>query len=101
MSTEDIQLRPEEKRLVGNWIVTPSGTSGDATCARIQALTRSQLRRIAADSTGWDALYQDPTDGRLWELTYPQSESHGGGPPALLQISRDDARQKYGYNVDI
>ena len=41
------------------------------------------------------ALYRDPNDNRLWELIYPQSEMHGGGPPELRNLTFNEARQKY------
>ena len=60
---------------------------------RIQQLIRDELVKIARDLTGWRVLYRDPKDGRLWQLSYPQSEMHGGGPgQAHLDIlsSRQD-----------
>jgi hypothetical protein len=41
-------------------------------------------------------LYRDPQDGRLWELTYPHSDWHGGEPPDLRHISSGEAASKYG-----
>jgi immunity protein 27 of polymorphic toxin system len=46
----------------------------------------------------WSKLYLDPVDGGYWELTYPQSEMHGGGPPQLVHISADAAKIKYGVD---
>ena len=51
----------------------------------------------ACVSAGWETLYRDPRDGRLWELTYPQSEMHGGGPRRLHVLSRDEAAAKYEH----
>lgn len=42
-----------------------------------------KLDRVAVDRSGWLALYKDRETGQHWELTYPQSEMHGGGPPFL------------------
>ena len=55
--------------------------------------------KLGGDASGWDVLFRDPTDGRLWELIYPQSEPHGGGPPQLRCLTADEARQKYGVHV--
>jgi hypothetical protein len=69
----------------------------DATEQGIEWLTRQKLERIANDWSGWNTLYRDPRDGRLWELTYPQGEMHGGGPRRLHVLSRDEAAAKYSH----
>jgi hypothetical protein len=69
----------------------------DATCRRIEQLIKDQLQKIGTDISGWEPLYRDPTDDRFWELTFPQGEMHGGGPPRLAWISHENARQKYGH----
>lgn len=43
-------------------------------------------------------LYKDPTDGRYWELTYPNSEGHEGGPLKLTVMSPEEAEFKYHIN---
>ena len=63
---------------------------------RIHELTGGELTRIASAENGWSTLYRDPSDGRHWELTYPLSHMHGGGPPRLAVISLEEARAKYG-----
>jgi hypothetical protein len=68
---------------------------GDVTCQRIDQLTSSFLECHATDWTGWDSLYRDPRDGRLWERTYPESAIHGGGPPALTVVPFEYAVGKY------
>lgn len=72
----------------------------DATARRIERLIDQQLVELGKDASGWDVLYRDPGDGRLWELTRPQSEMHGGGPPRLTVLSVDAARRKYGAIAD-
>jgi hypothetical protein len=52
------------------------------------------LGRGWARHNGWNALYRDPNDCRYWELTYPEGELHGGGPPQLRCLTADEARQK-------
>ena len=96
MASPIAELAPEEVDLRGNWIVQKDrAVVGDAMEQRIEWLTTQKLERIANDSSGWDILYRDPRDGRLWELTYPRSEMHGGGPRRLCIISRDEAAVKY------
>jgi hypothetical protein len=88
---------PYEKTLIGAWLTTESGIVADSVAERIRALIGKYLRHIGVDGTGWDHLYLDPEDGRLWELTYPLSAWHGGGPPRLDVVSREVAQDKYGW----
>ena len=69
----DLALRPSETLLKGEWIASAHGVVADKTCQRIEALTASVLKRLASDASGWESLFQDPADGRLWELYYPRS----------------------------
>jgi hypothetical protein len=88
-------LLPHETRLEGQWVSRKGKTKPDAVSERIARLVRNSLVRVAPDATGWDILYRDPRDGRLWELIYPHSEMHGGGPPLLRVVSIDEAHSKY------
>lgn len=54
-----------------------------------------RLVKVANDESGWDTLYVDPTTKVYWELTYPHSEVHGGGPRSLKIVSGEQALQKY------
>ena len=72
------ELQPDETDLVGQWVNTGGRIQGDSDCLRIEWLISERLNRVVADGSGWDVLYRDPRDGRLWELTYPNSEMHGG-----------------------
>jgi hypothetical protein len=90
------ELAAEEVDLRGDWIVQGDrSVVGNSTEQRIEWLTARKLERIANDSSGWETLYRDPRDGRLWELTHPQGEMHGGGPHRLRVLSRDEATAKY------
>ena len=55
-----------------------------------------RMPRLGITDGGWSALHFDPADGRLWELTFPESRLHGGGPPLLHVVSEEEAREKYG-----
>lgn len=70
---------------------------GDNACVRIDALISSYLKKLgySPESGAWETLFLDPDDGRYWELTYPHGEWHGGGPPALFNLSETDALAKY------
>jgi hypothetical protein len=88
-------LRPDEHDLVGQSLDIGGRIEGDAVTDRIRALVHEHLVRLASSADGWDTLYRDPGDGRLWELTYPHSEWHGGGPPRLRQLEAPETRRKY------
>ncbi len=90
-------LLPEESQINGEWIFDGTRVVEDEKCRRIMYLVRNVLRRVAESprSGSWEVLYQDPADGRYWELTYPNGDMQGGGPPRLAVISPADARRKY------
>lgn len=92
------RIEPHETELTGNWIVDDGLVRGDAVCERVEWLTQNFLVRIAdgKQSGGWETLFQDPSDRRLWERTYPRGEMHGAGPPRLALLTRDEATKKYG-----
>jgi hypothetical protein len=89
-------LLPTESGLLGQWRVVNGRVDGDEVCDRINWLVSVSLKEVAHDSSGWDRLFIDPADSRLWEMTYPNSELHGGGPPQLRVLSRIEAERKYG-----
>lgn len=91
-----MKLRADEQVISGRWTVVGGKLEADENCNRIEDLTQGYLHEIARHESGWDVLYVDPGDGRFWELTHPDSESHGGGPPRLACVSRDEATEKYG-----
>jgi hypothetical protein len=92
-----MKLLPQEIDLVGQWIAENGQVRRDATCERIEWLTKHSLRKVAISPQwgAWETLFQDPDDGRYWEQTYPQSGMHGGGPPRLIMLSTEVARTKY------
>ena len=90
-----MKLKPEEIELKGQWNFNGSEVENDAVCDRIEWLVENQLKQINTDKSGWDTLYQDPYDNRFWELIYPQSHMHGGGPPMLKYLSNHKAQKKY------
>lgn len=88
-------LEPNEHTLVGHWIDDGNTLVPDEVCKRIESLVHDHLVEIATDSSGWSVLYKDPLDNRFWELTYPASESHGGGPPLLRSVDTDIVKQRF------
>ena len=81
--------------LIGSWTMANGRMIDDAVSRIIEDLIDNQLQKIAATSDGWETLYLDPHDRRLWELTFPYGEMHGGGPKALRVLTMSAAKQKY------
>jgi len=90
-----MRIRPEEAELAGSSQLVNGTVESDAVTKRIHDLTRGYLTKIAESESGWETLYRDPADLRLWELTYPQSRMHGGGPPTFRSVFLHEARSKY------
>ena len=93
-----VAVTPDENEIVGEWVLDGTTVRKDAAAERIEDLTSGVLEKLAdsKEGGGWETLYRDPTDGRLWERTFPKSYMHGGGPPRLAVITADAARRKYG-----
>ena len=89
-------LSADESFIQGQWIYDDGPPRTDPNCKRIAWLVDSCLIWVADHRNGWEKPYRDPEDSRLWELTYLQTELHGGGPPTLRLKSRDAASSKYG-----
>lgn len=90
-----MKLTKNETALIGDWISDGKNVKKNEVALRIDWLINNYLKRLCSDESGWDVLYFDPDNNRLWELTYPHSEQHGGGPAALIHITLEDARVKY------
>lgn len=90
-----MKIDKNEVEIIGKWIFDGKQMLADEQAKRIDWLRANYLKKITADESGWNILYQDPEDKRYWELTYPQSEMHGGGPPSLTLLSETQAREKY------
>ena len=86
----------EKTVLEGNWIHDGKTIVGDGVCEQIERLLPG-LTSIASREGGWTRLFRDPRSGEFWELTYPQSHLHGGGPPRLESLSLDQVHARYPY----
>jgi hypothetical protein len=90
-----MQLQPNESDLRGQWVLVDGKMVKDEISKRIENLTVQYLNRVKTDESGWNTLFRDPSDDHYWELTYPHSEMHGGGPPRLTVIEDSLAVEKY------
>lgn len=80
--------------LIGKWIQHGSEVFADDTCKLIEEMVE-RFNRVASRDNGWIVLFEDPKTVSLWELSYPNSELHGGGPPKLTRISSIEAAELY------
>jgi Immunity protein 27 len=85
--------------LEGRWTFVDGKVLEDAICREIKKLTSIDYVEVAQDQSGWIRLFQDPMSGEYWELDYPQSGSHGAGPPRLRRISEPDVSTRYGLKL--
>ncbi len=88
-------LNYSETELIGKWVVIDNSITADDVSKRIEVLIKDSLTKVAVSDDGWEILYIDPNDGRYWELTYPSSESQGGGAPKLSVIPAEQVKAKY------
>ena len=88
--------QPNETIIKGNWLTEDNVVRSDANCERISWLVAQHLIQMGKTNGGWDTLFKDPDDGRYWEHIYPQSELHGGGPPELRLLTKNEVIIKYG-----
>lgn len=86
------KIQSHESSIEGKWIEIEGKVVVDENCARVELLIDSHLQKVAVSKSGWDLIYKDPADNRLWHLTYPQSHMHGGGPPSLFSVTESEAK---------
>ena len=90
------KIKSLETVICSDWTIESNKlTQQDAfeVSERIYNLTQNYLEKVF--DAGWEILFRDPVDGRLWELTFPKGDMHGGGPRRLSYISNEEANKKY------
>lgn len=92
-----IQIKSQENEIVGNWKFEQGVMFADESATRIDTLIRDFLLKIAESNDGWTVLYIDPADNRYWELSYPNSGSHGGGAPFLRCVLLSQVMKNYPF----
>ncbi|MEP9388701.1 Imm27 family immunity protein [Mesorhizobium sp. KR9-304] len=73
------------------WVWRENRMIAEGHAKQIDELLAANLTEVAASS--WHKLYRHKETGKLWELDYPQSELHGGGPRRLRELRIADADQ--------
>ena len=90
-----MKIDKEETKIIGSSSFDGFKIIADEQSKRIDWLVKHYLEKISSDGLNWTVLYQDPEDKRYWELEFPQSDEHGGGPPSLVLLSESDAEERY------
>ena len=80
-------LKSNEIELRGSWELVDGSNTADDVSNQIEMLISTHLVEIDEDESGWFKLYKDPDDNSFWELSYPESELHGGGAPLLKRLT--------------
>ena len=96
-----MKIKSTEIEIAGNWIFEGTTMKTDNATKRIEQLIKEYLVEVSIAGNGWEKLFQDPKDNRYWELTFPKSEMHGGGPPLLKNISLAEVQKKYFDNSNL
>jgi hypothetical protein len=99
MNLERYKIKSNEIIIDSDWTIMSNHlTREDAfeVQKRIYWLQTNYLEKLLSINGGWEILYIDPHDNRFWELTYPKSDMHGGGPPLLKNIDKGTVFSKYG-----
>jgi hypothetical protein len=91
------KILSSEEEIKGQWILDRGLVVEDANCQRIHWLINNHLIKAGEGNDGWRTLYLDPDDNRLWELSYPQAEMEGGGPPSIRWLSQEEALRKFPF----
>ncbi|WP_200974468.1 Imm27 family immunity protein [Echinicola sp. 20G] len=76
-----------EKEIIGKWVFKDGKTVADANCHLIESMIKNDLKEFENSEDGWTRRYKH-ANGSIWELTYPESHLHGGGPPKLSRIEK-------------
>jgi hypothetical protein len=85
--------------IVGSWKFENGRVIEDEACTEIRTIIRDRLRVVGADLSGWFKLFLELETGQYWELDFPQSGSHGGGPPRLRKVNLADIAGRYDVSA--
>lgn len=72
--------------LTETWVSEGGKITASGDTVEIDRLLATELEQLGAADGGWRKLFRHRADSRLWQLDYPQSEMHGGGPRRLVEL---------------
>jgi hypothetical protein len=65
------------------WIMAGAHIVAGGDSETINDWLATKLEKITTEKSGWVTLYRNRESGEFWEMSYPNSEMHGGGPRLL------------------
>jgi len=74
------------RRLKETWVLHGTRVAVEGDAIEIERLLKDELEEVSVTDGGWRTLLRSRADGRFWELSYPQSHMHGGGPRTLAEL---------------
>ena len=74
----------KKDEIIGKWKLKDGRMIRDENCKLIEKLIHNEFTKVQTSEDGWTVTYKSK-DGTIWELTYPESHLHGGGPPKLTR----------------
>ena len=84
------------KIIKGNWVKIDGKIMGDSNCEIIDNMIENDLEKVGDREEGWITLFKEKLTNKFWERIYPDSHMHGGGPPQLELLSKNEVMDKYG-----
>jgi hypothetical protein len=73
--------------IIGKWSFENGEIIPDDNCHLIEKMLQNELKELESIQDSWTKIYEEQ-NGTLWELTYPESHLHGGGPPKLKRLKK-------------
>jgi hypothetical protein len=70
------------------WVLHDGKMIAEGDARTIDSLLEAKL--IELRKGNWAILYRHRDTEELWDLVYPQSEMHGGGPRRLRRLDHND-----------
>jgi Immunity protein 27 len=70
------------------WVLRDGKMVAEGDAKAIDALLETSL--VELKTANWAILYRHKDTAELWQLVYPQSEMHGGGPRRLRRLDQGD-----------
>jgi len=80
------EIPSDRADLADRWVMRGPAVSNEGDADEIDALLSTELIEVAKADDGWRILYRHRATSALWELSYPNSERHGGGPRRFREL---------------